>query len=119
MRGGSPKKTDDKPQFQSFNTRVLQGYLLCSATRALTERDGGGVLSLDEACTKAGRLVLDILQAKNPELWDPHVAALETDSYLDNNDAPDSGAFESYENTPTVLPVTITADVVEEVAAKL
>ena len=58
------EKTVDQ-HFRSFNTTVLNGKL-CSAVRQLTDRDGGGIFSPDDPCTKIGRPVLQILQEKHP-----------------------------------------------------
>ena len=46
---------------------MLSGRLR-KAVRGLTNRDGGGVLQPDDACTKTGRRVLDVLHEKHPAM---------------------------------------------------
>ena len=100
------KSPDDDTRARSYNARVLSGRLN-SAVRTLTSRGGGGVLQLDDLCSKAGRPVLAILQEKHPELRDPPTVGL-----------PD-GAFEPYPSCPTPIPVLVTAEDVEAIAPRL
>ena len=54
-RAGSGRRTnDDESAARQFNATVLSGRLR-KAVRGLTNRDGGGVLQPDDACTKTGR----------------------------------------------------------------
>ena len=87
-RGTSQRRDDDKSKFRAFNTRVLNGYLR-SACRALTERDGRGVLNPNDDCTKTGLPFMDVLKSKHPALRDPAV-----------EETP-GGAFEIYDDLPT------------------
>ena len=48
---------------------------LRAAVRMLTNRDGGGVYSPEDADTKTGRRVIDVLRDKHPELMIPDVEA--------------------------------------------
>jgi hypothetical protein len=64
-------------------------------------------LAPDDVCTKTGRLVLDVLREKHPELWEPPSVGGET------------GACERYTTTPAAIPVDITGETVESVAANL
>mmetsp|Transcript_18299 Transcript_18299/g.39325 ORF Transcript_18299/g.39325 Transcript_18299/m.39325 type:complete len:200 (+) Transcript_18299:1-600(+) len=57
-RGKSQRQDDDQSKFRAFNTRVLNGCLR-SACRALTERDGGGVLNPDDECTNRSQTRLN------------------------------------------------------------
>ena len=99
--------TEDTQQARTFNARVLSGRLR-SAVRHLTDRSGGGVLQPDDSCTKTGRPVWQILQAKHPPLRDP--------LYLHS---PDS-AFEPYPETPTAIPICVlTPDDVELISSRL
>ena len=102
----STRERNEETRARAFNSRVLSGRLR-SAVRHLTQRGGGGVLQPDDNCTKAGRPVLEVLQEKHPEMREPD---------LDN---PALGIFESYEDTPTVVPLTVTADTVEKIASRL
>ena len=101
-----PAMPTEDTEARAFNARVLNGELR-TAVRVLTSRDGGGVLAPDDQCTKTGRPVLSVLREKHPAMRDPPLA-----------DA-DLACFEFYSSTPTPLPLDITADVVERVAAKL
>jgi hypothetical protein len=94
---------------RAFNATVLSGRLR-KAVRKATSRDGGGVLQPDDACTKTGRPVIDVLREKHPKMRDPGTID------LDDNDR---GVFEPYEAIPEAVPLSITADTVEKVAPKL
>ena len=106
LRGGNREGTDEERDFRAFNARVLSGRLR-SACRALTNRNGGGVLQPDDVCTKTGLPVLEVLESKHPALRDPPSVG-EVD-----------GAFERYEETPAIVPVVISNDIVETVASRL
>jgi hypothetical protein len=99
-------RPDEEARARAYNARVLSGRLR-SACRILTRRDGGGVLDADGVCSKSGRPVLEVLQAKHPELRDP--------TELGRAD----GAFEPYAKTPAAVPADIGGDQVAEVAARL
>ena len=58
---------DAETAARKFNSAVLDGHL-CTATRGLTSCDGGGVLGPDDACTKTGHRVWDVLAEKQPAL---------------------------------------------------
>jgi hypothetical protein len=103
---GSTRRTCDESRGRAYNKRVLTGRLR-SAVRNLTNRGGGGALAPDQKCTKSERLVLDVLMDKHPEMREPPTVGGAT------------GAFEDYDNTPTAMPVTITAETVEKVASRL
>ena len=64
----SPK--DNKAAVQAFDVQVMSGHL-CQAAWTLTSCNGGGVYEPDDLCTKTGKLVLEMLQAKYPALRDP------------------------------------------------
>jgi len=107
-RVGTGPEPDEEIQARTFNARVLSSRLR-SAVRALTNREGGGVLRPDDACTKSGSPVLSVLQDKHPELHDPPIADSDTE-----------GAFKHYEGgAPATIPIIISIDTVERVAAKL
>jgi hypothetical protein len=65
--------------------RSLAGFR--SAVRNLTNRDQGGVLQPDDACTKTGLPVLEVLRGKHPAMRDP-------DPDLQDQDR---GSFEHYD----------------------
>jgi hypothetical protein len=102
------KRSDDETAARAFNApRVLSGRLR-SAVRTLTNRDsGGGVLPPNDACTKSGIPVLEVLQSKHPDLREPPAVGGET------------GAFEDYAAVPTAIPVDFTKETVEAVATRL
>ena len=106
-RAGSGRRTtNDESAARQFNATVLSGRLR-KAVRGLTNRDGGGVLQPNDACTKTGRRVLDVLREKHPAMRDPDLTG------------PNPGAFEPYASTPDAMPLNITATDVEKVASKL
>ena len=75
--------------------------------RNLTAPEGGGVLNPDGLCSKAGIPVSDVLRQKHPPLRDPVLDV-------------EGGAFEAYlDGAPTPIPLVITAEVVERIAANL
>jgi hypothetical protein len=80
---------------------------LGEAVQALTRGDKGGVLQPEDACTKTGRPVLEVLREKHPQMKVQDLAAA------------DRSNFEPYDCIPQPLPVEITVDVVETVAARL
>jgi hypothetical protein len=106
-RTHSGKRSDDETAACTFNARVLSGRLR-SAVRTLTNRDsGGGILHPDDACTKYGILVLEVLQSKHPDLREPPAVGGET------------GTFEDYAAVPTAIPVDLTKETVEVDATRL
>jgi hypothetical protein len=105
-RKPSSRPPDAEAQARSFNARVLSGRLR-SAVRTLTHRSGGGVRQPDDLCSKSGRPVWQVLQAKHPALRDP--------SSVGDAD----GAFEPYPNLPAPVPVCVTQDDVEAVSSRL
>jgi hypothetical protein len=107
-RVGTGLPPDEETKARAYNSRVLSGRLR-SAVREITRRGDGGVLQPDSVCTKTGLPVLTVLREKHPPMRDPAP---------DLSD-PDRGSFEPYEDTPHPLPVAITDEVVENVAARL
>ncbi len=105
-RQPSSRPPDEEAQARSFNARVLSGRLR-SAVRTLTHRSGGGVRQPDDLCSKSGRPVWQVLQAKHPALRDP--------SSVGDAD----GAFEPYPDLPAPVPVCVTQDDVEAVSSRL
>ena len=106
LRGtGNGPKTEEET-YRNYNTKVLNGHLR-AACRSLTSRGGGGALSPDDICSKSGTPVLEVLESKHPPLREPESIG-----------GP-GGAFEEYPKVPTTIPLIISSDTVEEVAAKL
>jgi len=106
-RVGTTMSPDEEGIARAFNAKVLSGRLR-SAVRSLTNRDGGGVLQPDDKCTKTGRPVVDVLREKHPKMREPPSIGGTT------------GAFEQYrDGPPTTVPVIVTSETVELVAAKL
>jgi hypothetical protein len=68
-RHGSHPVQDDESKARAFNSKVLSGRIR-AAVRNLTNRDQGGVLQPDDACTKTGRPVLEVLRDKHPLMCD-------------------------------------------------
>jgi hypothetical protein len=107
-RHGSHPVPDKETLARAFNEKVLSRRLR-SAVHNLTNRDQGGVLQPDDACTKTGRLVLEVLRGKHPSMHDP----------APDLQDPGRGLFEPYGDVPEPVPVEITGDMVEDVASRL
>ena len=92
---------------RAFNSNVLDGRVR-SAVRNLTMRSrGGGVLAPLDECTKTGRLVVDVLRSKHPEMRMPDLGG---DGNL---------AFQEYPSCPETVPLQCDAMGVETIASKL
>ena len=63
-----------------FHSLVLQGKLR-TEVRWINEREKGGVIHIEELCTKTGERVMEILRTKHLEARPPTSVSL--DSYLD------------------------------------
>ncbi len=66
---------------RKFNSMVLDGKLRATV-RFATDCDGGGVLLPQDACTKTGRPVMEVLLLQHPDTLildfeDPHCIAFE------------------------------------------
>lgn len=105
MAGGARPSKDAEAEARAYDAQVLSGRLR-RAVRRLTARDGGGVLSPDDLCSKAGKPVHEVLRDKHPPLADPLVG--------DEN-----GAFEPYERCPVPVPLIATDETARRVASKL
>ena len=103
--GGREPSTEEKTA-RSFNSTVLDGNLR-AAVRRLTAREGGGVMSPSDRCTKTGEKVLDVLQSKHP------------DRRVPNLDHEDNLAFEDYDRVPEPVPVQCDPFEIEKIARKL
>ena len=106
-RTGSPlEPIDDDVLARRFQAKVLSGRLR-QAVRHATNRDGGRVLQPDDACTKTGRPVLEILKEKHPDMREPDLSN------------PNHHAFEHYDSQPEPIPLLVTAMDIEEVSRKI
>ena len=105
-RRPSSRPPDADAQARAFNARLLSGRLR-TAVRTLTSQSGGGVRQPDDLCSKAGRLVWQVLQEKHPALRDPTTVGHE------------DGAFEPYPDPPAPVPVCVTQDDVEAISSWL
>ena len=105
--GGSRRGGEAERDYRNYNSTVLDGKLR-QAVRNITSRDGGGVLSPDDICTKAGKPVLEVLKSKHPELRTPDLAD------------PNCVAFEGYDEGLAVpIPLDATQEDVEDMSTKL
>ncbi len=105
MRGvGSGRDTaNDERIARKYNHMVLNGKL-CTAAMA---HNGGGVLLPQDACTKTGQLVMEVLQSQHP------------DTRIPNLGDPDYIAFEHYNKVPRVLPMDCTSKDLEALALRM
>ncbi len=108
MRGvGSGRDTANKELIaRKYNHMVLDGKLR-AAVRFATARDGGGVLLPQDACTKTGQPVIEVLQLQHP------------DTRIPNLGDPDCIAFEQYDEVPTALPMDCTSEDLEALALRM
>ena len=104
-QSGSGEEAPDARD-RRYNATVLAGKLR-TAVRSITDRGGGGVLGPDDACTKEGRPVLDILQEKHPDARTPDL------------NEPENTVFEGYDRTPEVIPLVVTEDDARHLAARM
>ena len=86
---------------------VIDGKLR-QAVRSTTDRTGGGMLLPEDADTKTGRTVIDVLCDKHPPLMI---------SDLESNE--EWASFEKYTDSLDCVPVDCHQEAVMEVAAKL
>ena len=71
---------------------VAQGKLQ-SAVCVVTSRDGGGIYAPEDADSKSGLRVIDVLRDKHPDMMDP---AINAEGWM---------SFEDYEDCPGMLTV--------------
>ncbi len=105
MRGvGSGQDSANKELIaRKYNLMVLNGKLRATV-RFATARDGGRVLLPQDACTKTGQPVIEVLQSQHP------------DTRIPNLGDPDCIAFEQYDEVPTALPMDCTSKDLEALA---
>ena len=89
-----------------YHEMVLSGRLRQAVHRA-TNREGEGCILLDNQCTKKGRLVVEVLLEKHPDMRVPPV------------ENPTCSAFEKYGEVPKLVPLDFTEDDITWVASKL
>ena len=104
--GGAKPPDDEESIARKYNSMVNNGKVR-AAVRSLTSRDGGGVLDFEGNDTKTGRVVMDVLRDKHPEMAIPDVGK---DGWA---------SFEAYEEVPASIPVDCSQEIVAEVASKL
>ena len=97
---------DAETAARKYNSAVLDGRLR-AAVRGLTSSDTGGVLGPDDACTKTGRRVRDVLAEKHPQLRIPNLSD------------PDNLAFTDYGADPDVIPIDCPIGDAERIARQL
>ena len=97
---------DAETTARKYHSAVLDGRLR-AAVRGLTSSDTGGVLGPNDAFTKTGRPVRDVLAEKYPPLRIPNLSD------------PDNMAFADYGEAPDVIPIDCPIGDVERVARQL
>jgi hypothetical protein len=108
MRGvGSRRDTaNEELTAQKYNHMVLDGKLRATVHFAVA-RNGGGVLLPQDACTKTGQPVMEVLQSQHP------------DTRIPNLGDPDCIAFEHYNEVPMALPMDCTSKDLEALALRM
>ncbi len=89
-----------------YNHMVLNGKLRAAVRFAIT-CDGGGVLLPQDACTKTGRPVIEVLQSQHSNMRIPNLG--------DSNCI----AFVQYNEVPMVLPMDCTSKELEALALRM
>ena len=87
--------TTDERRRHIFNQKVLRGDLR-GAVHYITEREKGGVLMPDDVDETTGDTVFSVLKSKHPDAR-----------------TPDSTHLPSYKETPELIDLDITVEVVE------
>ncbi len=108
MRGvGSGQDTADEELIaQKYSHMVLDGKLHAAVCVAMAY-DGGGVLLPQDACTKTGRPVIEVLQSQHP------------DTRIPNLGYPYCIAFEQYNEVLFALPIDCTSKDLEVLALRM
>ena len=105
---GSRVERSEAEKARAFHAKVVSGRLR-AAVRESLDGEPGGVKKPTDVCSKSGRVIVDVLRDKHPEMWNPDP----------NLSDPNRVAFEPYPSVPKSVGKTVTEDVVEIVAAKL
>ena len=79
------------------------GEAVCQAT----DRGKGGVLSVNSTNARTGKLVIEVLRDKHPDLQEVDLSHHKC------------SLFEHYQNRPTVLPLDVTAHDIEQTVRKM
>ena len=103
--GGHQPKTNDSIA-KKYYSIVLQRKLR-AAILMVTDRSGGGILLSNDANTKSGSPVIDVLREKHPPIMTPDV---EGEGDL---------SFKSYDKCPAIMPVDCGQDIVMVMAGNL
>jgi hypothetical protein len=91
---------------RKFNSMVLDGKL-CAAIRFATDCNGGGVLLPQDACTKTGQPVMEVLLLQHP------------DTRIPDFEDPHCIAFEHYDEVPAAMPMYCTPKDFETLALRM
>jgi hypothetical protein len=91
---------------QKYNHMVLNGKLQAAVCFVMA-RNGGGVLLPQDACTKTGQPVIEVLQLQHP------------DTRIPNLGDPDCIAFKHYNEVPMALPTDCTSEDLEALALRM
>jgi hypothetical protein len=71
--GGSQASSDDDIIAIRYHSMVIEGKLW-AAVQSVSNRDSGGVLQMEDHCTKAtGKTVIKVLRSKHPDLIIPRL----------------------------------------------
>jgi hypothetical protein len=101
--GSSQRNTDEDLIAQKYILMVLDGKLR-AAVRFATSRDGGGVLLPQDACTKTGQPVMEVLLSQHP------------DTRIPDLEDPNCIAFDHYDEVPLLIPTDCTTEDLETLA---
>ena len=80
--------TNDAETVARKNNSALLDGCLCTTVHDLTSSNGGGILGPDDACTKTGRRVRDVLSDKYLALRIPNLSDPNNLAFADQGKAP-------------------------------
>ena len=102
--GGANPSADEESIARRYHSMVIDGRLR-AAVRGLTNRDGGGVMNMEDIDQKSKSPVIDVLKGKHPEMKIP---------------VPGEGeAFEHYDRMECLVELDCTEEIVQDIAGKM
>ena len=104
--GEISERDKEESAAMAYDRKVKAGHIR-AAVRQATDRGKGGVLSVNSTDSRTGKLVIEVLREKHPDLQEV------------DRSHPECSSFEYYHKRPTVLPLDVTAHEIEETVRKM
>ena len=102
--GGANPSADEESIARQYHSMVIDGRLR-AAVRGLTNRDGGGVMNMEDIDQKTKAPVIEVLKGKHPEMKIP--------------DPGEGEAFETYDRMECLVQLDCTEEIVQDIVEKL